>query len=50
MMRTDNISAYYLGHKDYKNYSKDKKAIIFAKSVKDIADCIENSLRDAKIN
>ena len=29
--------SYYLGWSDYKNYSKDKKAIIYAKSVKDIA-------------
>ena len=29
--------AYYKGWGDYKNYSKDKKAIIYAKSVKDLA-------------
>ena len=29
--------AYYKGWGDYKNYSKDKKAIIYAKSVKDMA-------------
>ena len=29
--------AYYKGWGDYKNYSKDKKAIIYAKSAKDIA-------------
>ena len=29
--------AYYKGWGDYKNYKKDKKAIIYAKSVKDLA-------------
>ena len=29
--------AYYKGWGDYKNYSKDKKAIIYAKSVKELA-------------
>ena len=35
--------AYYKGWGDYKNYSKDKKAIIYAKSVKDMALNIENN-------
>ena len=36
-MLIDNILAYYKGWGDYKNYSKDKKAVIYAKSVKDMA-------------
>ena len=42
--------AYYKGWGDYKNYSKDKKAIIYAKSVKDMALNIENKLTLCKKN
>ena len=47
-MPTGSILAYYKGWGDYKNYSKDKKAIIYAKSVKDMAKNIENSLSFVK--
>ena len=30
--------AYYKGWGDYKDYSKDKKAVIYARSVKDMSD------------
>ena len=36
--------AYYKGWGDYKNYSKDKKAIIFAKSVRDTASMYRKQL------
>ena len=36
--------AYYKGWGDYKNYSKDKKAIIYAKSTKDIASTYRKQL------
>ena len=36
--------AYYKGWGDYKNYSKDKKAIIYAKSVKDLANNYKKQL------
>ena len=36
--------AYYKGWGDYKNYSKDKKAIIYAKSAKDIASTYRKQL------
>ena len=37
--------AYYKGWGDYKNYSKDKKAIIYAKSVKDMASKYKKQLK-----
>ena len=36
--------AYYKGWGDYKNYSKDKKAIIYAKSTKEIASTYRKQL------
>ncbi len=36
--------AYYKGWGDYKNYAKDKKAIIYAKSTKDIASTYRKQL------
>ena len=42
--------AYYKGWGDYKNYSKDKKAIIYAKSVKDIANKYRKQLILCKKN
>jgi hypothetical protein len=36
--------SYYLGWGNYKNYSKDKKAIIFAKSVRDTASMYRKQL------
>ena len=36
--------AYYKGWGDYKNYSKDKKAIIYAKSTKEIASTYKKQL------
>ena len=36
--------AYYKGWGDYKNYSKDKKAIIYAKSVKETANLYRKQL------
>ena len=42
--------AYYKGWGDYKNYSKDKKAIIYAKSVKDMASKYRKQLTICKKN
>tara|TARA_B100001564_G_scaffold205059_1_gene172582 strand:+ start:141 stop:695 length:555 start_codon:yes stop_codon:yes gene_type:complete len=42
--------AYYKGWGDYKNYSKDKKAIIYAKSVKDMASKYRKQLTFCKKN
>ena len=42
--------AYYKGWGDYKNYSKDKKAIIYAKSVKDMANKYRKQLTLCKKN
>ena len=42
--------AYYKGWGDYKNYSKDKKAIIYAKSVKEIASKYRKQLKLCKKN
>ena len=42
--------AYYKGWGDYKNYSKDKKAIIYAKSVKDMASKYRKQLTLCKKN
>ena len=42
--------AYYKGWGDYKNYSKDKKAIIYAKSVKDMASKYRKQLKLCKKN
>ena len=42
--------AYYKGWGDYKNYSKDKKAIIYAKSVKDLANKYRKQLTLCKKN
>ena len=42
--------AYYKGWGDYKNYSKDKKAIIYAKSTKDIASKYQKTTYNVKIN
>ena len=42
--------AYYKGWGDYKNYSKDKKAIIYAKSVKDMASKYKKQLTSCKKN
>ena len=42
--------AYYKGWGDYKNYSKDKKAIIYAKSVKDMASKYRKQLTACKKN
>ena len=42
--------AYYKGWGDYKNYSKDKKAIIYAKSVKDMASKYRKQLITCKKN
>ena len=42
--------AYYKGWGDYKNYSKDKKAIIYAKSVKDMATKYRKQLTLCKKN
>ena len=42
--------AYYKGWGDYKNYSKDKKAIIYAKSVKDMASKYRKQLTSCKKN
>ena len=42
--------AYYKGWGDYKNYSKDKKAIIYAKSVKDMASKYRKQLTTCKKN
>ena len=42
--------AYYKGWGDYKNYSKDKKAIIYAKSVKDMANKYRKQLTVCKKN
>ena len=42
--------AYYKGWGDYKNYSKDKKAIIYAKSVKDMANKYRKQLTFCKKN
>ena len=42
--------AYYKGWGDYKNYSKDKKAIIYAKSVKNIASKYRKQLTLCKKN
>ena len=40
--------AYYKGWGDYKNYSKDKKAIIYARSARDIADDYRKQLTRCK--
>ena len=40
--------AYYKGWGDYKNYSKDKKAIIYAKSTRDIANEYRKQLTRCK--
>ena len=40
--------AYYKGWGDYKNYSKDKKAIIYAKSARDIASAYRKQLTMCK--
>ena len=40
--------AYYKGWRDYKNYSKDKKAIIYARSAKDIANAYRKQLTRCK--
>ena len=42
--------AYYKGWGDYKNYSKDKKAIIYAKSVKEMASKYRKQLTFCKKN
>ena len=42
--------AYYKGWGDYKNYSKDKKAIIYAKSVKDMSHKYRKQLTLCKKN
>tara|TARA_A100001015_G_scaffold301906_1_gene389429 strand:- start:1187 stop:1498 length:312 start_codon:yes stop_codon:yes gene_type:complete len=42
--------AYYKGWGDYKNYSKDKKAIIYAKSVKEMATKYRKQLTICKKN
>ena len=42
--------AYYKGWGDYKNYKKDKKAIIYAKSVKEIASKYRRQLKLCKKN
>ena len=42
--------AYYKGWGDYKNYSRDKKAIIYAKSVKDMALKYRKQLTTCKKN
>ena len=42
--------AYYKGWGDYKNYSKDKKAVIYAKSVKDMANKYRKQLTLCKKN
>ena len=42
--------AYYKGWGDYKNYPKDKKAIIYAKSVKDMAKKFRKQLTICKKN
>ena len=42
--------AYYKGWGDYKNYSKDQKAIIYAKSVKDMANKYRKQLTLCKKN
>ena len=42
--------AYYKGWGDYKNYSKDKKAVIYAKSVKDMASKYRKQLTICKKN
>ena len=42
--------AYYKGLGDYKNYSKDKKAIIYAKSVKELASKYRKQLSLCKKN
>ena len=42
--------AYYKGWGDYKNYSKDKKAIIYAKSVRDTANKYRKQLTLCKKN
>jgi len=42
--------AYYKGWGDYKNYSKDKKAIIYAKSVKELASKYRKQLSLCKKN
>ena len=42
--------AYYKGWGDYKNYSKDKKAIIYANSVKDMASKYRKQLTLCKKN
>ena len=42
--------AYYKGWGDYKNYSKDKKAIIFAKSVKETSKKYKKQLTICKKN
>ena len=42
--------AYYKGWGDYKNYSKDKKAIIYAKSVKEMANKYRKQLTICKKN
>ena len=42
--------AYYKGWGDYKNYSKDKKAIIYATSVKDMANKYRKQLTLCKKN
>ena len=42
--------AYYKGWGDYKNYSKDKKAIIYAKSVKNMAKKYRKQLKTCKKN
>ena len=42
--------AYYKGWGDYKNYSKDKKAIIYAKSVRDMANKYKKQLTVCKKN
>ena len=40
--------SYYLGWGDYKNYSKNKKAIIYAKSVRDSANEYKKQLTTCK--
>ena len=42
--------AYYKGWGDYKNYNSDKKAIIYAKSVKDYASKYRKQLSICKKN
>ena len=42
--------AYYKGWGDYKNYSKDKKAIIYAKSVREMASKYRKQLTLCKKN